>query len=55
MDHQHYAHARGGAMDRPEGWEQDAEQWLRWARTPGHDEYWQYRDSFFTSIVPVCR
>jgi SAM-dependent methyltransferase len=33
-------------------WEQEAENWLRWARTPGHDAYWYYRDSFLDSIVP---
>jgi len=33
-------------------WEPEAENWLRWARTPGHDPYWHYRDSFFGSIVP---
>jgi ubiquinone/menaquinone biosynthesis C-methylase UbiE len=33
-------------------WEQEAENWLRWARAPGHDAYWLYRDAFFDSIVP---
>lgn len=33
-------------------WEQEAENWVRWARTPGHDAYWYYRDSFFDSIIP---
>lgn len=33
-------------------WEWQAERWLRWARTPGHDAYWHYRDAFFDSIVP---
>jgi SAM-dependent methyltransferase len=33
-------------------WEQEAENWLRWARTPGHDAYWYYRDSFFDSLIP---
>jgi SAM-dependent methyltransferase len=28
-------------------WEPDAENWVRWARTPGHDHYWAYRDAFF--------
>jgi SAM-dependent methyltransferase len=35
-----------------EGWEDRAEAWLVWARTPGHDAYWSYRDSFFVEIVP---
>lgn len=33
-------------------WEPDAENWVRWARTPGHDAYWYYRDSFFDHLVP---
>lgn len=32
-------------------WESEAEDWVRWARTPGHDAYWYYRDSFFDSIL----
>jgi SAM-dependent methyltransferase len=34
-------------------WEPEAENWIRWARTPGHDAYWYYRDSFFDLIVPA--
>jgi ubiquinone/menaquinone biosynthesis C-methylase UbiE len=33
-------------------WEPDAENWVRWARTPEHDAYWYYRDSFFDTMVP---
>src|SRR5690348_14319194 len=33
-------------------WEPDAENWVRWARTPGHDAYWYYRDSFFDLMLP---
>ncbi|HEX2381050.1 MAG TPA: class I SAM-dependent methyltransferase [Acidimicrobiales bacterium] len=33
-------------------WEPDAENWVRWARTPGHDAYWYYRDGFFDEFVP---
>lgn len=33
-------------------WDQEAENWTRWARTPGHDAYWHYRDGFFDEIVP---
>ncbi len=28
-------------------WEDQAENWLAWARTPGHDAYCSYRDAFF--------
>jgi 2-polyprenyl-3-methyl-5-hydroxy-6-metoxy-1,4-benzoquinol methylase len=33
-------------------WEDQAENWLAWARTPGHDAYWYYRDAFFP-LVPA--
>lgn len=33
-------------------WEQEAENWVRWARTPGHDAYWYYAPSFYERIVP---
>jgi SAM-dependent methyltransferase len=37
----------------PEGeWEPEAENWVRWARTPNHDAYWYYRESFFDLVVP---
>lgn len=35
-----------------DGWETEAENWVRWARTPGHDAYWYYAPSFFDEIVP---
>jgi SAM-dependent methyltransferase len=34
-------------------WEWQAEDWARWARTPGHDSYWVFRDLFFDAIVPT--
>ncbi len=34
-------------------WEWQAEEWARWARTPGHDSYWVFRDLFFDAIVPT--
>jgi 2-polyprenyl-3-methyl-5-hydroxy-6-metoxy-1,4-benzoquinol methylase len=33
------------------GFEDRAQAWLAWARTPGHDAYWVYRDAFF-ALVP---
>lgn len=35
-------------------WDPDAENWVRWARTPGHDAYWYYRDGFFDAFVPAA-
>ena len=30
-----------------EVWEAEAERWIQWVRTPGHDSYWQFhRDQF---------
>jgi SAM-dependent methyltransferase len=37
-----------GASD----WEAEAGNWIRWARAPGHDSYWYYRDGFFDQLVP---
>jgi SAM-dependent methyltransferase len=34
------------------GFEDRAQGWLAWARTPGHDAYWIYRDAFF-ALVPA--
>ena len=37
----------------PGEWEPDAENWLSWARTPGFDAYWYFRDAFFDSVLPA--
>jgi SAM-dependent methyltransferase len=42
----------GGGRPEPDGFEDRAENWLRWARAPGFDAYWLYRDSFFSEVVP---
>ena len=39
-------------MEEEIDWDQEADNWTRWARTPGHDAYWHYRDSFFDEIIP---
>jgi SAM-dependent methyltransferase len=36
-------------------WDPDAGNWLRWARTPGFDPYWHFRDAFFDSVLPSPR
>lgn len=41
-------------MDNRSAWEDEAANWLRWARTPGHDAYWYYCDAFFDAIVPAA-
>jgi SAM-dependent methyltransferase len=42
-------------MERPlhERWEQEAEAWARWARTPGHDEWhWRLNWPAFLELLP---
>jgi SAM-dependent methyltransferase len=40
-----------------DAWEAEARNWNGWARTPGHDSYWQFhRDQFLPSLPPPpCR
>jgi SAM-dependent methyltransferase len=33
-------------------WRAEAENWVRWARKPGHDAYWAYHAAFFNDFVP---
>jgi len=42
----------GAARPAPHGFEDRAENWLRWARAPDFDAYWLYRDAFFSEVVP---
>lgn len=34
-------------------WEQQARNWIAWARRPGFDSYWRYRDEFFELVPPA--
>jgi SAM-dependent methyltransferase len=36
----------------PGEWDPETDNWLRWARAPGFDAYWYYRDAFFDSVLP---
>lgn len=33
-------------------WEEEAENWIAWARAPDHDAYHLYRDAFFELVPP---
>jgi SAM-dependent methyltransferase len=35
------------------GYEDRAADWIRFARTEGHDSYWTYRDAFFALLPPA--
>jgi SAM-dependent methyltransferase len=33
-------------------WESEAKNWIKWARSPGHDSYWFYSPGFFDELLP---
>lgn len=35
-----------------DAWEQNAEDWVAWARTPGHDSYWWFHRDVFRELLP---
>ncbi|HET7856181.1 MAG TPA: class I SAM-dependent methyltransferase [Gaiellaceae bacterium] len=39
-------------MQLRDAWERNAAEWVRWARTPGHDSYWRYHRDAFLGLVP---
>lgn len=39
-------------MSDTEHWEEQAENWIAWARRPGFDSYWFYRERFF-EVLPA--
>lgn len=40
-------------MDLRDYWEAHANQWIEWARAPGHDSFWRYHRDQFLRIVPA--
>jgi SAM-dependent methyltransferase len=40
-------------MALSDGWEQEAKNWIRWARTPGHDSYWRFHRDQFLELLPA--
>ena len=41
-------------MSPQKPWEEEARNWVAWARTPDHDVFWYYAPSFFEEIVPAA-
>jgi SAM-dependent methyltransferase len=35
-----------------QAWERNAEDWIRWAREPGHDSYWRFHRDRFLEVIP---
>jgi len=33
-------------------WDENAEAFIRWARAPGHDSYWQFHRDQFLPLLP---
>ncbi|MGB2693682.1 MAG: class I SAM-dependent methyltransferase [Dehalococcoidia bacterium] len=44
--------ANDAPMPTRSPWEDEARNWIKWARTPGHDVFLYYAPSFFDEIVP---
>ncbi|MGJ4952011.1 class I SAM-dependent methyltransferase [Bradyrhizobium sp. HKCCYLS20291] len=40
-------------MNLREQWEDQAAQWLAWARAPGHDSFWRHHREQFESLLPA--
>ena len=36
-------------------WEEEANNWIKWANTPDHDVFWYYAPSFFEEIIPAAK
>jgi SAM-dependent methyltransferase len=43
----------GNSARLKEAWEAEAERWIQWARTPGHDSYWRFHRDQFLRLVPA--
>ncbi len=39
-------------MTMREAWEEQADEWIRWARADGHDSFWKFHRDAFMRIVP---
>jgi SAM-dependent methyltransferase len=39
-------------MSLSDAWDAQARNWIRWARTPGHDSYWRFHRDQFLTLLP---
>jgi SAM-dependent methyltransferase len=39
-------------MSMRRAWDDEAANWIRWARAPGHDSYWRFHGARFLELVP---
>ena len=42
----------GWSVKLRQAWEEQAGNWVRWARQPGHDSYWRFHRDAFLSLLP---
>ncbi len=47
-----YRSPKGGDNTLRQAWEEQAGNWVRWARQPEHDSYWRFHRDAFLSLVP---
>jgi SAM-dependent methyltransferase len=40
------------ALKLSDAWEAEADNWVAWARRPGHDSYWQFHRDRFLELLP---
>jgi ubiquinone/menaquinone biosynthesis C-methylase UbiE len=42
-----------GIMALSDAWEQEARNWIDWARAPNHDTYWRFHRDQFLALLPA--
>jgi ubiquinone/menaquinone biosynthesis C-methylase UbiE len=47
-----YPSLKGGDNTLRQAWEEQAGNWVRWARQSGHDSYWRFHRDAFLSLLP---
>ena len=47
------AHGGGDDSTLRDAWDDQASNWVAWARTPGHDSYWQFHRDRFLELLPA--
>lgn len=41
-------------MSLRDAWDTQADEWIRWARAPGHDSYWRFHGRRFLELLPLA-
>jgi SAM-dependent methyltransferase len=43
---------RPGSLHLRRTWDENAQEWIAWARAPGHDSYWRFHRDQFLELLP---